>query len=66
MTATLLQIFTDTVKKAPFWPQPFCIHNNPETTCTWLFGLLTVACREPITYDNSDFVAGLHAGHLCT
>ena len=62
----LFQIFSDTAKEAPLWPQPFCIYNNPETKCTWLFGLLTVSCREPITYDNSDFVAGTQGGHVCT
>ena len=61
----LFQIFSDTAQEAPLWPQPFCIYNNPETKCTWLFGLLTVSCREPITYDQSDFVAGTQGGHVC-
>jgi hypothetical protein len=63
----LVQIFGDiTAKGAPFWPKPFCVSITPETECTWLFGLLTVSCREALTYDNSDFVAGIQAGHVCT
>jgi hypothetical protein len=59
----LFQIFSDTANEAPLWPQPFCIYNNPETKCTWLS--FTVSCREPITYDNSDFVNGIEGGHVC-
>jgi hypothetical protein len=58
----LFQIFSDTANEAPFWPEPFCVQNNPVTKCTWLG--FTVSCLEPITRD-SPFADGIEGGHVC-